>query len=45
LGSIGKNRRELSDTELKLARLKRELAQVKMERDILKKAVAYFAKE
>jgi transposase len=45
LGNIGKNRRELSDTELTLARLKRELAQVKMERDILKKAAAYFAKE
>ena len=45
LGSIEKNRRELSDTELELARLKRELAQVKMERDILKKAAAYFAKE
>lgn len=26
LGSIGKNRRELSDTEVELARLKRELA-------------------
>ncbi|MBU0664161.1 MAG: transposase, partial [Proteobacteria bacterium] len=45
LGGIGKNRRELSDTELELARLKRELAQVKMERDILKKAAEYFAKE
>ena len=45
LGNIGKNRPELSDTELELARLKRELAQVKMERDILKKAAAYFAKE
>ena len=45
LGNIGKNRRDLSDTELELARLKRELAQVKMERDILKKAAAYFAKE
>jgi len=41
LGIIGKNRRELSDTEVELARLKRELAQVKMERDILKKAAAY----
>jgi transposase len=30
---------------LELARLRRELAQVKMERDILKKAAAYFAKE
>ena len=45
LGAIGKDRRELSDTELELARLKRELAQVKMERDILRKAAAYFAKE
>lgn len=45
LGNIGKNRRELSDTELELDRLKRELAQVKMERDILKKTAAYFAKE
>lgn len=45
LKDIGKNRRQLSDTELELARLKRELAQVKMERDILKKAAAYFAKE
>ncbi len=45
LGDIGRNRRELKDTELELARLKRELAKVKMERDILKKAAAYFAKE
>ena len=45
LEDIGKNRRQLSDTELELACLKRELAQVKMERDILKKAAAYFAKE
>jgi transposase len=29
---------------MELARLKRELAEVKMERDILKKAAAYFAK-
>lgn len=35
LGSIGKNRRELSDTEQELARLKRELVQMKMERDIV----------
>lgn len=45
LGDIAKNRRVLSDAELELARLRRELAQVKMERDILKKAAAYFAKE
>ncbi len=30
---------------MELARLKRELAEVRMERDILKKAAAYFAKE
>lgn len=35
-------RREAVD---EVARLKRELAQVKEERDILKKAAAYFAKE
>jgi transposase len=35
----------LSEKEMELARLKRELAEVKMERDILKKAAAYFAKE
>jgi transposase len=28
-----------------LAKIRRELATVKMERDILKKAAAYFAKE
>ena len=31
--------------EMELAKTKRELAEVKMERDILKKAAAYFAKE
>lgn len=31
--------------EGELARLRRELAQIKEERDILKKAAAYFAKE
>ncbi len=35
VGDIGKNRRELSDTELELTRLKREPAMVKMEQDIL----------
>ena len=44
LGEVGKNHRQLSDKEMELARLKRELAEVKMERDILKKATAYFAK-
>ena len=45
LGEIGKNYRPLTDTEMELARLKRENAELRMERDILKKAAAYFAKE
>jgi transposase len=45
LGEIGKTYRPLTETEMELARLKKELATVKMERDILKKAAAYFAKE
>jgi transposase len=45
LGEIGSNYRPLTDLELELARTKKELADVKMERDILKKAAAYFARE
>ena len=45
LGAIGQNYRPLTETEIELARTKKELAEVKMERDILKKAAAYFAKE
>lgn len=45
LGDVGKGQRPLSEIEVELARLRRELAEVKMERDILKKAAAYFAKE
>jgi transposase-like protein len=45
LGEIGKNYRPLTETEMELARLKRENAELRMERDILKKAAAYFAKE
>ncbi|MCC6345914.1 MAG: transposase [Nitrospirales bacterium] len=44
-GGIGKGQRELTALELENHQLKRERAQVKMERDILKKAAAYFAKE
>lgn len=40
----GSGRRPL-DQEDELHRLRRELEQVKQERDILKKAAAYFAKE
>ena len=42
LGNIGKNRRPLTEVEVELAKTKRELAMVRMERDILKKAAAYF---
>ena len=45
LGDVGKGQRPLTEVEMELARLRRELAEVKMERDILKKAAAYFAKE
>jgi len=34
-----------SDSQAELEQLKRELARVKMERDILKKALGYFAKD
>jgi len=34
-----------SDQQAEIERLRRELAKVKTERDILKKAMAYFAKE
>lgn len=44
LGEIGKCQKPLSDLELELARLKRELAEVKMERDLLKKCTAYFVR-
>jgi len=45
LGEIGKTYRPLTEVEMELVRSKKELAVVKMERDILKKAAAYFAKE
>jgi transposase len=45
LTAIGKSQRPLTELEMELYRTKRELAEVKMERDILKKAAAYFAKE
>jgi transposase len=45
LEEIGKSQKPLTEVEMELARTKRELAEVKMERDILKKAAAYFARE
>lgn len=44
-GEVGKNRKPLTEVEVELAKVKRELAVTRMERDILKKAAAYFAKE
>ena len=45
LGDVGKTYRPMTEVEMDLARTKKELAKVKMERDILKKAAAYFARE
>ena len=45
LGDIGKTYRPLTEIEMELARVKKENAELKMERDILKKAAAYFARE
>ncbi len=43
--SNGGRQRPVTGEEMELARLKRENAELKMEREILKKAAAYFAKE
>ena len=45
LGEVGKTYRPLTEIEMELARTKKEPVKVRMERDILKKAAAYFAKE
>jgi transposase len=44
LGEVGKGQKPLTEMELELARLRRELAEVKMERDLLKKCTAYFVR-
>ena len=41
----GAGAKPVSAEQMELARLRAELARVKMERDILKKAAAYFARE
>jgi transposase len=45
LGEVGKGQRPLTEIESELAKVKRELSLARMERDILKKAAACFAKE
>jgi len=45
LGDVGKKYRPLTEVEMELARVKKENAELRMERDILKKAAAYFARE
>ena len=45
LAAVGQGQRVASEEEIELARLRRELAEVKQERDLLKKFAAYFAKE
>jgi transposase len=45
LAEVGKGQRLPSELEMELARARKELAEVKMERDLLKKFAAYFAKE
>lgn len=44
LGEVGKGRRVPSELEVDLARTRKELAEVKLERDLLKKFATYFAK-
>ena len=41
----GPDSKPVSAEQMEISRLRAELARVKMERDILKKATAYFAKE
>lgn len=38
LASVGKNQKQVTEMEMELSRLKRELAETKMERDFLKNA-------
>ena len=45
LAEVGKGQRLASELELEPARTRKELAEVKLERDLPKKCAAYFAKE
>ena len=44
LATLGENRRPVTELEAELSRLTRDLAEARMERDILKQATAYVAK-
>ena len=44
LAKVGQGQRPPTETEMELARLRKELAEVKLESDLLKKCAAYFAK-
>ena len=44
LAMLGSRQKPLTEGEEELRRLRRELAEMTMERDILKKAAAYFAR-
>ena len=44
-GLNGADSKPVSAEQMEISRLRAELARVKMERDILKKATAYFARE
>ena len=44
LGEVGATHRAVTETEAEVSRLRRENAELRMERDILKKATALFAK-
>jgi len=41
----GAGQRVITEEQTEVSRLRREVAELRMERDILKKATAYFAKE
>lgn len=43
--AVSVKRKPITEEEMELARLRKEVAELKMERDILKKASAYFARE
>lgn len=45
LTHVGEHRKPVTDLEAEVSKLKRELAEARMERDVLKKATAYAAPE